>query len=140
MSMSSALRQQAAELAIKSMGITFTVYHEQGGSIDRAWPLDIIPRIISRREWVRIEAGLRQRVMALNLFIDDIYHDQRILADGIVPREIIASPPTSGASASASARRSAAGRTSAALIWCATRTAPSMCSRTTCAFPRASPT
>jgi uncharacterized circularly permuted ATP-grasp superfamily protein len=84
------LRQQAAELAIKSMGITFTVYHEQGGSIDRAWPLDIIPRTIARKEWMRIEAGLRQRVMALNLFIDDIYHDQRILADGVIPRQIIA--------------------------------------------------
>ena len=49
------VRQQAAELAIKAMGITFTVYHEQDGSIDRAWPLDIIPRTISRREWLRIE-------------------------------------------------------------------------------------
>src|SRR5580658_10211024 len=56
------LRQQAAELAIKAMGITFTVYHEEGGSIDRSWPLDIIPRTIARREWKRIEAGLRQRV------------------------------------------------------------------------------
>ena len=84
------LRQQADELAIKAMGITFTVYHEQGGSIDRAWPLDIIPRTICRKEWLRIEAGLRQRVQALNLFIDDIYHRQRILDDGIVPREIIA--------------------------------------------------
>jgi len=45
------VRQQAAELAIKVMGVTFTVYHEQGGSIDRAWPLDIIPRIISSRGW-----------------------------------------------------------------------------------------
>jgi uncharacterized circularly permuted ATP-grasp superfamily protein len=85
------LRQHAAELAIKSMGITFTVYHEQGGSIDRAWPLDIIPRTIERKEWLRIEAGLRQRVTALNLFIDDIYHRQRILADGAMPREVITS-------------------------------------------------
>ena len=52
-----AVRQQAAELAIKAMGITFTVYHEQDGSIDRAWPLDIIPRTISRKEWQKIEAG-----------------------------------------------------------------------------------
>ncbi len=85
------LRQHAAELAIKSMGVTFTVYHEQGGSIDRAWPLDIIPRTIERKEWLRIEAGLRQRVTALNLFIDDIYHRQLILADGVMPREIIVS-------------------------------------------------
>lgn len=85
------LRQHAAELAIKAMGITFTVYHEQGGSIDRAWPLDIIPRTISRREWERIDRGLRQRVAALNLFIDDVYHDQKIVRDGVFPGEIIRS-------------------------------------------------
>lgn len=86
-----ALRQRAAELAIRSMGITFTVYHEEGGSIDRAWPLDVVPRTISRREWLRIEAGLRQRVAALNLFIDDVYHDQRIVSDGLLRAELIAS-------------------------------------------------
>ncbi len=86
-----AVRQQAAELAIKAMGITFTVYHEQGGSIDRSWPLDIIPRTITRKEWTRIDAGLRQRVAAINRFIDDIYHDQRIIKDGILPLDIIAS-------------------------------------------------
>ena len=85
------VRQHAAELAIKVMGITFTVYHEQGGSIDRAWPLDIIPRTISRKEWLRIETGLKQRVTAINRFIDDVYHEQRIIADGVVPVEIIAS-------------------------------------------------
>lgn len=85
------LRQRAAELAIRSMGITFTVYHEEGGSIDRAWPLDVVPRTISRHEWLRIEAGLRQRVMALNLFIDDIYHRQRIVADGVLPGALIGS-------------------------------------------------
>ncbi len=52
-----AVRQQAAELAIKAMGITFTVYHEQDGSIDRAWPLDIIPRTISRKEWQTHRGG-----------------------------------------------------------------------------------
>src|SRR5580693_4821215 len=85
------VRQQAAELAIKAMGITFTVYHEQGGSIDRAWPLDIIPRTISRKEWTRIDRGLRQRVTAINRFIDDVYHDQHIVTDGVVPIGIIAS-------------------------------------------------
>ena len=78
-----AVRQQAAELAIKAMGITFTVYHEQDGSIDRAWPLDIIPRTISRKEWQRIEAGLIQRAAALNLFIDDVYHEQKFIRDGL---------------------------------------------------------
>src|SRR5579863_7306850 len=85
------VRQQAAELAIKVMGVTFTVYHEQGGSIDRAWPLDIIPRVISSREWHRIAAGLKQRVCALNHFINDVYHAQRIVKDGVFPHHVIAS-------------------------------------------------
>ena len=72
------------------MGITFTVYHEQDGSIDRAWPLDIIPRTISRKEWQKIEAGLMQRAAALNLFIDDIYHEQKFIKDGLMPASIIA--------------------------------------------------
>jgi uncharacterized circularly permuted ATP-grasp superfamily protein len=83
-----AVRQQAAELAIKAMGITFTVYHEQDGSIDRAWPLDIIPRTISRKEWQKIEAGLIQRAAALNLFIDDVYHGQKFIKDGLMPASI----------------------------------------------------
>jgi uncharacterized circularly permuted ATP-grasp superfamily protein len=85
-----ATRQKAADVAIRSMGITFTVYHEEGGSIDRAWPLDIIPRVIALDEWRPIEAGLQQRALALNLFIDDIYHAQRIVRDGVFPREYLA--------------------------------------------------
>ena len=81
--------QASADLAIKEMGITFTVYSEGGGSIDRQWPFDIIPRVMSKREWDRIEAGLRQRVRALNHFIDDIYHDQRIVRAGVVPGELL---------------------------------------------------
>ena len=81
--------RDAAELAIRTMGITFTVYSEEEGSIDRAWPFDIVPRIIPGDEWRHIEAGLKQRVKALNMFIDDIYHRQRILKDKIVPRELI---------------------------------------------------
>jgi uncharacterized circularly permuted ATP-grasp superfamily protein len=83
------LRQHAAELAIKAMGITFTVYHEQGGSIDRAWPLDIIPRTIELKEWRGIANGLKQRAAALNQFIDDIYHEQRIIKDGVFPAHVI---------------------------------------------------
>ena len=79
----------AADLAIRIMGITFTVYSEDEGSIDRAWPYDIIPRIIERKEWEQIEAGLIQRVQALNMFIDDIYHDQRIIKDKVVPAELL---------------------------------------------------
>ncbi len=83
-------RQQAAELAIKEMGITFTVYSdEQGGMIDRAWPFDILPRIIPKSEWDQAEAGLKQRVQALNRFIDDLYHDQQIVKEGVFPAEVL---------------------------------------------------
>ena len=74
-------RRGALELAIKEMGITFTVYTEEEGSIDRSWPLDLIPRIIRKSEWDQVERGLVQRVRALNLFINDLYHDQRCIKD-----------------------------------------------------------
>jgi len=77
----------AAELAIQVMGVTFTVYSESEGSIDRAWPFDIIPRVIPRSEWKKVERGLVQRVKALNLFIDDIYHKQKIVKDKVFPAE-----------------------------------------------------
>jgi uncharacterized circularly permuted ATP-grasp superfamily protein len=83
-------RRDAAELAMRVMGITFTVYNEEGeGGIDRVWPFDIIPRIISAREWQRTDAGLKQRVQALNMFIDDIYGKQQIIKDGIFPKEVL---------------------------------------------------
>ena len=82
-------RKAASELAIIAQGITFTVYFE-GGSIDRAWPFDIIPRMIPKKEWDKVEEGLRQRVRALNMFIDDLYHDQKVIKDKIVPMEILA--------------------------------------------------
>jgi uncharacterized circularly permuted ATP-grasp superfamily protein len=82
-------RRTAAELSIRAMGVTFTVYNQDGGAIDRAWPFDIIPRIIEKKEWMRIEEGLKQRVQALNLFIDDIYNEQRIIRDGIFPAELL---------------------------------------------------
>ena len=81
-------RQRAAELAIKSMGITFTVYGD-GGNIDRDWPYDIIPRIIRRTEWEQTKRGLRQRLTALNMFIHDVYNDRRIIRDGIVPEDLL---------------------------------------------------
>jgi uncharacterized circularly permuted ATP-grasp superfamily protein len=81
-------RQQAAELAIRTMGITFTVYSE-AGDIDRAWPFDVIPRVISTGEWADITAGLIQRLTAINLFIGDLYGAAKILKDGVVPAELI---------------------------------------------------
>lgn len=82
------VRQQGAEHALFYSGVTFSVYGDQAGT-EKIFPFDIIPRIISAAEWEHIEAGLKQRITALNLFIDDIYHDQRILRDGVVPREIV---------------------------------------------------
>jgi uncharacterized circularly permuted ATP-grasp superfamily protein len=81
-------RQDLAEIDILTMGITFTVYSD-GRGIDRAWPFDIIPRIIDASEWRRIERGLLQRLTAINLFIDDVYHDQKIVADGVFPAALL---------------------------------------------------
>ena len=75
-----------------NQGITFTVYSDNAG-IERIFPFDIIPRIIQAAEWDHIEAGIRQRLKALNLFLKDIYSDQQILKDKIVPAELIASCP-----------------------------------------------
>lgn len=81
-------RQHTAERALMSMGITFNVYSEGEGT-ERIMPLDIIPRVVAGDEWNQLEQGLIQRITALNLFIDDIYNDQKILSDGIVPRDLI---------------------------------------------------
>ncbi len=83
-------RQHAAEKALLQMGITFSVYGDEQGT-ERIFPFDIVPRIIPRNEWAEIEAGLKQRIQALNLFIDDLYHDQKILKDGIIPQELVLS-------------------------------------------------
>jgi uncharacterized circularly permuted ATP-grasp superfamily protein len=81
-------RQDLAELDIVGMGITFTVYSD-GRGIDRSWPFDIVPRVIGADEWRRTEAGLKQRLRALNMFIDDLYHDQRVVADGVFPAGLL---------------------------------------------------
>lgn len=83
-------RQQAAEAAFMQLGITFTVYGSDEGT-ERIFPFDIMPRVIEPDDWSLIESGLKQRIEALNLFVDDIYHDQKIVKDGIVPRELIES-------------------------------------------------
>ena len=81
-------RQRAVDKTIVDMGISFTIYSESD-NIDRAWPLDIIPRAIAGSEWDHTEAGLVQRVQALNLFIDDLYNDRKIIRDKVVPAELI---------------------------------------------------
>ena len=83
-------RQIAAEHALLRMGITFNVYADEQGA-EKIFPFDLIPRIIDANEWKWIERGLKQRIHALNLFIDDVYHDQKILKDGIVPADVVLS-------------------------------------------------
>jgi uncharacterized circularly permuted ATP-grasp superfamily protein len=81
-------RQATAAADILTMGITFTVYSD-GSGIDRAWPFDVIPRVIEATEWARVERGLVQRLTALNRFIDDVYNDRRVVADGVFPVELL---------------------------------------------------
>jgi len=82
-------RQDHADLDILTTGVTFTVYSD-GRGIDRAWPFDVIPRVIDATEWEQIEAGLTQRLRALNHFIEDIYNERRVVADGVFPAELLA--------------------------------------------------
>jgi uncharacterized circularly permuted ATP-grasp superfamily protein len=81
-------RKHSADLAFLNQGITFTVYGREEG-MEKIFPYDLLPRLITSAEWNRIERGLTQRITALNLFLRDIYHEGRILSDGIVPREIV---------------------------------------------------
>jgi uncharacterized circularly permuted ATP-grasp superfamily protein len=81
-------RQQACELSFLHQGITFTVYNDNQAT-ERIIPTDLLPRIVTAKEWARIDAGLKQRITALNLFLRDIYSDGRVLRDGIIPRSMI---------------------------------------------------
>jgi len=85
-------RQRRAQAAFRDMGITFTVYQDDRG-IEKLFPLDLIPRVIDGRQWTHLERGLRQRVTALNLFLEDVYGEQRILRQGVVPSDIVLSSP-----------------------------------------------
>jgi uncharacterized circularly permuted ATP-grasp superfamily protein len=84
------LRQEAAQQAMFKLGATFNVYGAEGAE-DRIFPFDVIPRIVTGAEWALLERGLKQRIHALNLFINDIYHDQKMVADGLIPGELIES-------------------------------------------------
>ncbi len=81
-------RQQACELSFLHQGITFTVYSDNQ-STERIIPTDLLPRLVTAKEWDRIERGLKQRIQALNLFLRDIYSEGRVLRDGVVPRSMI---------------------------------------------------
>ncbi len=83
-------RQRSAERALLHMGITFSVYgHERG--TEKILPFDLVPRVVHAREWAKLEKGLAQRMRALNLFIDDVYHERKIINAGVVPAEIVES-------------------------------------------------
>ncbi|CAN5664843.1 circularly permuted type 2 ATP-grasp protein [soil metagenome] len=93
-------RQQAAQNALFKLGVTFNVYGDNQGA-ERVFPFDVVPRVVSGKEWEWLEQGLQQRIVALNCFLDDIYNDQKILADGVIPRATIESasgflPPCKG--------------------------------------------
>src|ERR1700677_2266777 len=81
-------RKQAADLSFLNQGITFTVYGREEGT-EKIFPYDMLPRIITSAEWERVERGLTQRITALNLFLKDIYHEEKIIGDGVVPGKIV---------------------------------------------------
>jgi len=86
-------RQKQAETSLYELGITFNVYGHEDGT-EKVWPVDLVPRIIDAREWEQVERGLKQRIRALNLFIDDVYNAGRILRDKVVPEELIRTAKT----------------------------------------------
>src|SRR5205085_12025345 len=81
--------QNTAMATMRSLGITFNVYGHADGT-EKIWPLDVIPRVIENAEWLRIESGLKQRAIALNLFVNDVYNAGKCIKDGIVPAELLA--------------------------------------------------
>ncbi len=81
-------RQLDADRAFLTQGITFTVYGDEQGT-ERIFPFDLLPRILTATEWTTLERGLAQRLTAINLFLKDIYNEGRILAEGVVPRELV---------------------------------------------------
>nr|WP_199323783.1 MULTISPECIES: circularly permuted type 2 ATP-grasp protein [unclassified Leptolyngbya] len=81
-------RQQAAQIALFKMGVTFNVYGDEQGT-EKIFPFDILPRTIAAAEWQILEKGLKQRIVALNEFLADVYGDQKIIQDGVIPSEIV---------------------------------------------------
>jgi uncharacterized circularly permuted ATP-grasp superfamily protein len=104
-----ALRQKEAEALLLKMGITFNVYGRDEGT-EKIFPFDLIPRIVSGDDWRQIESGLKQRIYALNLFLQDIYNDKKILKDKVVPEDLVLSSKTY--------RKECEGFTPPRGIWC----------------------
>ena len=133
-------RIRVANAFFLTQGISFTVYGDDEGT-DRIFPFDLVPRIVPRTSGTTIERGLVQRLRALNLFLDDIYHRQQILEAGVVPAELVFGcaqlPPRDDR---ASTYPAGSTPTSAASTSSATATAATWCWRTISALPRASAT
>jgi uncharacterized circularly permuted ATP-grasp superfamily protein len=104
-----ALRQKAAETLLLKMGITFNVYGRDEGT-EKIFPFDVIPRIVPASDWQQIENGLKQRIFALNEFLQDIYNDKKILKDKVVPEDLVLSSRTY--------RKECEGFTPPRRIWC----------------------
>src|SRR3954466_14140369 len=83
-----AKRVRMADLTFRNQGITFTVYKDAAG-VEKIFPFDLVPRIVPADEWSHIERGLVQRLTALNLFLQDVYHEQRIIKEKVIPAEMI---------------------------------------------------
>jgi uncharacterized circularly permuted ATP-grasp superfamily protein len=103
------MRQRAAEALLLKMGITFNVYGREEGT-EKIFPFDIIPRIVPAEDWKQIESGLKQRIFALNEFLQDIYNDKNILKDKVVPEDLVLSSRTY--------RKECEGFTPPRRIWC----------------------
>lgn len=86
-------KQKQASDFFMSQGITFTVYSDDNQGIERIFPFDIIPRIITQKDWNEVEMGIVQRLKALNLFLEDVYNEQLIIKEGIIPASLISSCP-----------------------------------------------
>ena len=132
-------RQIAAELHLSNMGITFNVYGHEAG-VEKVWPFDVLPRIIGADDWRHIETGLRQRVTALNLFIDDVYNERRSFVTASCRSTCFRRLRPIGRNSKGSAQRTRPGATSVASTLSATATARSTCWRTTSVARRASRT
>jgi uncharacterized circularly permuted ATP-grasp superfamily protein len=104
-----AMRQKAAEALLLKMGITFNVYGRDEGT-EKIFPFDIIPRIVPSEDWWQIENGLKQRIFALNAFIQDIYNDKKILKDKVIPEDLVLTSRTY--------RKECEGFTPPRGIWC----------------------
>ena len=129
-------RKAMTDLSMRQDGVGFTVYRAEEG-IERVWPMDPVPRIIPAAEWRRIEEGLTQRINALNLFLWDVYHDQHILRDGVVPAGLVLQGAFFAVNSSASTCLAGFTSTSAAPTSSARQMANISCSRTTPARPQA---